>query len=245
MLKPMTEKDYSDFWESESSQFQRENIYAALSKISPAEATLEVGCGAGWSTLSLAANRPVLAIDNNPHLIDLARSRLNNNGVSVEIIKSDLFEPTVELLAAINRFQPKVVTGWFIGSHPADNDRRTPAHLRIDEKPKAYRENVEDQLVVAPLCPDSVEWVHTVQRGAVPPGVTEAQIREGMIEEYESYMFKDSGFKVTDVQVLDWNKGASAFPYIQNPNPNLPKGEAKPVVISILAHRVPVVKKNY
>lgn len=238
MLQRMTQKDYSDFWERESSQFQSDKIYDRLSQIVPAEATLEVGCGAGWSTLSLATSRPVLAVDSNPHLIGLARARLQSHGVSAEIIQSDLFEPSTDLLTAIKDFQPKVIVGWFIGSHPDDNDKRTPANLRIEQKPKVYRENVEDRLVIAPLCPPSVEWVHTVQRGAVPPGVTEVQIKDGMAEEYENYMFKNSGFTVTDVQVLDWNQGATPFPYILNPNPNLPSGNTKPVIISILARRM-------
>ncbi|MFD2448335.1 hypothetical protein ACFSQE_07770 [Vogesella fluminis] len=75
VLQRMTQKDYSDFWERESSQFQSDKIYDRLSQIVPAEATLEVGCGAGWSTLSLATSRPVLAVDSNPHLIGLARKR--------------------------------------------------------------------------------------------------------------------------------------------------------------------------
>ncbi len=238
MLQRMTPKDYSEFWERESSQFASDNIYAHLSQIVPTEATLEVGCGAGWSTLSLATNRPVLAIDNNAHLIGLARSRLNTNGVNAEIIQSDLFEPSDDLLKAIEAFQPKVVVGWFIGSHPDDNDKRTPADLRIDQKPKVYRENVEDRLVALPLCPPSVEWVHTVHRGAAPPGVNEAQIKDEMAKEYEKYMLNNSGFTVTDVQVLDWNQGATPFPYVQTARPDLPPGKPKPVIISILARRM-------
>lgn len=237
MFQRMTPKDYSEFWERESSQFASNNTYTHLSQIAPAAPTLEVGCGAGWSTLSLATSRSVLAIDNNVHLIDLARSRLRAHGVAAEVIRSDLFEPSDELINAIEAFQPKVVVGWFIGSHPDDNDKRTPANLRIDEKPKVYRENVEDRLVALPLCPASVEWVHTVQRGAVPPSVSEDQIKDGMAKEYNTYMLRDSGFSVTDVQVLDWNQGANPFPYIQTPNPNLPPGKPKPVIISILARR--------
>jgi hypothetical protein len=183
MMQPMTPKDYSEYWERESSQFASDNIYLRLSQIVPTEATLEVGCGAGWSTLSLATNRPVLAIDNNAHLINLARSRLNTHGVNAEIIQSDLFEPSEDLLKAIEAFMPKVVVGWFIGSHPADNDKRTPASLPIDQKPKVYRENVEDRLAVPPLCPPSVEWVHTVHRAAVPPGISKAQIKDGITTE--------------------------------------------------------------
>lgn len=237
MLQRMTAKDYSEFWDRESTQFASDDVYNHLSQIAPAEATLEVGCGAGWSTLSLAKNRPVLAIDNNVHLIDLARSRLKDHGVTAEVVNSDLFEPSDELLKAITEFQPKVVVGWFIGSHPDDNDKRTPANLRIDEKPKVYRENVEDRLVDLPLCPASVEWVHTVHRGAVPPGFSEDQIKAGMANEYNEYMLKNSGFSVAAVHVLAWNQGAT-FPYVQTPNPNLPPGKPTPVIISILARRV-------
>ncbi|UUS13703.1 class I SAM-dependent methyltransferase [Stenotrophomonas sp. CD2] len=104
MLQRMTPKDYSEFWERESAQFARDNIYARLSQLVPEEPTLEVGCGAGWSTLSLATTRAVLAIDNNAHLIGLAQSRLNDNGVMAQIIQSDLFEPSPNLLRAIQAF---------------------------------------------------------------------------------------------------------------------------------------------
>ena len=51
MHQRMTPKDYSEFWDRESTQFESEDIYKHLGQIAPAEATLEVGCGAGWSTL--------------------------------------------------------------------------------------------------------------------------------------------------------------------------------------------------
>lgn len=86
--------------------------------------------------MSLAKSRHVLAIDNNDHLINLARRRLETHGVAANIIKSDLFEPSDEVIEAITAFQPKVIVGWFIGSHPDDNDKRTPANLRIDENPR-------------------------------------------------------------------------------------------------------------
>lgn len=238
MLQRMTPKDYSEFWERESSKFANDNVYTRLSQITPDEAILEVGCGVGWSTLSLAATRRVLAVDNNVHLIELARSRLINHKVTAEIIRSDLFEPTDELLKAIEDFQPKVVVGWFIGSHPDDNDKRTPANLRKEEKPQIYRENVENRLVARPLCPASVEWVHTVQRVAVSPGVSEDQIKDGVAKAYDGHMFKNSEFSVTDVQVLTWNQGSTPFPYVQTPNPNLPSGKPNPVIISILARRM-------
>ena len=238
MLQRMTPKDYSEFWERESSQFAKDNIYAHLSHIAPAEATLEVGCGSGWSTLSLAATRPVMAVDNNVHLIDLARSRLKTHGVTAKIIQSDLFDPTDQLLKAIEAFRPKVVIGWFIGSHPDDNDKHTPAHLSNEEKPKVYRENIEDRLVALPLCAASVDWVHTVHRGGTPPGVSEGQIKDGIAKEYDTHMLKNSGFSVVDVQVLTWNRGATPFPYIQTPNPNFPLGKPNPVIISILARRM-------
>lgn len=238
MLQRMTPEDYSKFWEIESSQFQSSKIYDQLSKTVPTVATLEIGCGAGWSTLSLAISRPVLAVDNNPYLIDLARARLQKHGVNAEIIQSDLFEPSAELLTAIRDFQPEVVVGWFIGSHPDDNDKRTPAHLDIREKPKVYRENVEDRLLVQPLCPPSVKWIHMVQRASIPPGYTETQIKEGAMEDYEKYVFANSDFTVKDVGILDWDRGESHFPYVQNQNSNLQSGNAKPIIVSVLAHRV-------
>ncbi|WP_454696769.1 class I SAM-dependent methyltransferase [Achromobacter aegrifaciens] len=233
----MDQKSYSDFWERESSQLQKDEIYARLSEISPIGPTLEVGCGAGWSTASLASNRPVLAIDNNPHLIGLAGTRLKSLGLDVQFIQTDVFEPSAASLAAIDSFQPKIVAGWLIGSHPDDNDKRTPSELTPEQKPKKYRENVEDRLVGGPLCPPSVEWVHLAFRGAIPAGYTPAQVAAGTKDDYDTYVFRNAGFTVTDVQVLEWNKGASEFPYVQAPNPNLPSGATSPAIVSVLARR--------
>ncbi|KXV09424.1 hypothetical protein AD930_02710 [Acetobacter malorum] len=238
MLKRMTPKDYSEFWDRESLQFQNDKIYERLSEIVPPLPTLEIGSGTGWGTLALSRNRPVLAFDNNPDLIRLAQARLQDYGANVEIFQSDLFEPSPQLLSAIQAFKPKVVVGWFIGSHPDDNDMRTSPNLTTNQKPKEYRENVEDKLVAMPLCAPSVEWIHTAFRAHIPYGISEAEIIEGNKKEYESYMFKDTGFSVTDVQVLDWNLEASSFMYVRTSNSNFSMGGApKPAIISILAKR--------
>ncbi|UUS13704.1 hypothetical protein NMB32_17410 [Stenotrophomonas sp. CD2] len=100
-----------------------------------------------------------------------------------------------------------------------------------------YRENVEDRLVAPPLCPPTVEWVHTVQRGGIPRGVSLAEVKEGMAKEYDKYMFNNSGFAVADVELLAWNQSAGAFPYVQTVRPDLPAGMPQPVIISILARR--------
>ena len=56
------------------------------------------------------------------YLIEKSASSLKNIGDSAKIIHADIFELSSESRSTISGFKPKVITGWFIGSHPDDQD---------------------------------------------------------------------------------------------------------------------------
>jgi len=112
----------------------------------------------------MAANRKVLSIDNNAHLIAKAKSRLEGAGIDVKILHADSFDLSPEDIAAIKDFAPKGIVGWFIGSHPDDVDKRTPPSTSMDKKSKQYRENIADLIVSTALCLKSVEWISAAAR---------------------------------------------------------------------------------
>lgn len=233
----MDPKTYAEHWGKESSVFESNGVYKRLSEITPQENVLEIGAGIGLGTLVLAASRKVLALDNNVHLVDLVRTRLAAAGANAEILFSDVFEPPTESVDAIKAFAPKVIGGWFLGSNADDQDKYVTSETPQEERAKKYRENVEDAMLKASICPPSVEWVHFALRGGVIAGVTEAFANQETKADYDKYVFLPNGFEVVDVQMLDWDAAGSSFSYGAAPNPNLLLGQSIPKVVSVLARR--------
>ena len=237
-LVRMNKKTYSEFWGKESKQLADQGIYAALSKEIPDENVLEIGCGSGLSTSYLASTRSVLAIDNNEHLVSLANASLVAKGVAARIIHADLFALSEKEKNEIQAFTPKGIVSWFIGSHPDDVDRRTSLSLAITERPKKYRENIEDLLLTEMLCQPTVEWIHLANRVGVIESVSEHDIIEATKDDYNTHLFSSNGFEITSVKVIDWERNGSNFMYVNAHNPNLMPGSAVPRVVSILAKRI-------
>ena len=117
--------------------------------------------------MALARTRPVLSIDNNPMLIALAQQSVRDAGVGAELLHDDVFSVTAPTARHVATFAPDGIVCWFAGSHPDDVERRTSRALSLRDRPKQYRENIEDRLVLAPLCGPSEEWIHLATRGAV------------------------------------------------------------------------------
>ena len=69
-------------------------VYPNISDIIYADRILEVGCGAGWLSNSIAYyyGKEVDAIDFNPRAIKYARLTAEELGVSPKFVKADLFE---------------------------------------------------------------------------------------------------------------------------------------------------------
>lgn len=237
-LARMDKKTYSEFWGEESKQLDDQGIYAALSKETPDENVLEIGCGSGLSTSYLASTRSVLSIDNNEHLVSLANTSLVKKGVATKIIYADLFTLSEKEVNEIQAFAPKGIVCWFIGSHPDDVDKRTSTPLAISERPKKYRENIEDLLLTGKLCLPTIEWIHLANRVGVIESVSEHDIIEATKDDYNTHLFSSNGFEITNVKVIDWKREGSNFMYVTAHNPNLMPGSPVHRVISILAKRI-------
>lgn len=236
-LKRTYSKIYAEYWNLESTAFETAGIYERLARITPEQEVLEVGCGVGWGTCHLAQTRPVLSMDNNAHLIALAQAQLASAGLSAELMHADIFALSGQSSSRIAEFRPKGIVAWFIGSHPGDVDRRTPAFLGPTEKPKRYRENLEDRLVSSDVCCATVEWIHLVNRSFISASATRADAMEATIGDYDENLLSGTGFKVADVQIFEWNSRETGFIYSQAHNPNLMAGSLQPVIVSILARR--------
>lgn len=236
-MQRMDKKIYSEHWGKETEILNNQGIYEALSKITPKENTIEIGCGEGVTSRYLASDRKVIAIDNNKYFIEKASKALRDMDSPPTIIHADVFELTKENSSSIKEFSPKVVTGWFIGSHADDIDKRTDSSLTIHEKPKLYRENIENIIVGKIGAIDTVEWIHLANRGGASAGASEEQITQPTIDDYNTHLFLPNGYEVQEVKLLGWNRDGSDFMYVNSSNPNYMGGSAVPVVVSILARR--------
>ncbi|OEZ92214.1 methyltransferase domain protein [Janthinobacterium sp. HH107] len=237
MLVRIDPKTYADNWETESTLFENKEIYKRLNQITPNGNVLEIGSGVGLATLALASSHSVLAIDNNVHLVSKARARLAAAKSTAEIVIADIFEPSAECVTAIRDFSPKVITGWFLGSHADDQERYVGADVPLEHWAKKYRENIEDAMLTTNICPPSVEWVHLAGRTGMIAGASADFVSQETKDDYDKYVFLPNGFEVIDVQVLDWDTSDSSFQYGAAPNPNILPGKSIPKILSILAKR--------
>lgn len=83
----MNQRKYVEMWENNALQHYNDKDYAWIGGIiKPYQTILEVGCGAGYSTLSMAENgHSVLAIDANLEALKRSRELLVGNGYKAEI----------------------------------------------------------------------------------------------------------------------------------------------------------------
>lgn len=237
MLGRIDPRTYAEHWKKESEHLKSVGLYARLTEIAPLGRTLEVGCGIGLGTAALAASRKVLSLDSNLHLIEKARAQILASGGDAAFVETDFLAPSQEAAHAIQSFQPEVIVGWFLGSNADDQDKHVPRNVPFVDRAKKYREAIEDAMLVEPLCPVSVEWIHLATRGGMIVGFSEAAAKKEEKENYDEYVFLPKGFEVVDVHILDWDNADSSFSYGQAPNPRLMPGATVPKVTSVLARR--------
>ena len=231
-------EQYSQLWKRESEFLETHGIYGKLSKVTPSGNVLEFGCGIGKGTRHLSVGRSVLSLDSNPCLIEEANRYLDSVGTSRVIHQCNFFELTGDDKEIIKQFVPQVIVGWFIGAHGEEIFKRTQEEPNETTKSKLYREKIEDILVSPDVCLPSVEYVHLTNRGVRVIGFTDADCFKSAKDDYDTYVFKNIGFEVSEVMMFDWPRDGSDFQYGQAHNPNLAKGETIPIITSIIAKRV-------
>lgn len=238
MLELSDASKYSESWAKESDQLEENDIYKKLSDIAPNGNTIEFGCGVGNGTIHLAKDRNVLSLDNNRGLIEQAIARLESNGIEHRIHECDFFSLGEADKQLISDFNPKVIVGWFVGSHGEDIFKHTEVEPNPITKSKLYREKIEDIIVSSDVCIESVEYIHLANRGALVSGFSEEEFSLSQKDDYDTHVFKKIGFEVIEVKQIAWIRENSEFMYGQAHNPNLAQGESTPIIISIIAKRI-------
>lgn len=232
----MDSKTYAEHWSNEARRFDEQNLYAELAKITPKNRVLEIGCGNGLGTRQLAYDREVLVLDNNRFLLEKAKEN-NLKNPNIKFMEADIFELTSDQIKQILDFSPLGIVAWLMGSDPDTVESRTPKNTPLVQRPKLYREAVEDLLVLEPLCTSDIKWIHLANRVGIDANASDQDIHNATVQDYEGYMLSQSDFRVSDVKIIDWNQNPDGFMYVHAANPNFKAPSVRSCVISILATR--------
>lgn len=235
---PMNKEQYANFWEPESINFDSNKIYESLSSFIPVGKVLEIGCGVGLGTYYLSLNNEVLSLDNNEFLINKAKKYLDSKNCKYKIHQCELFELTQNDKNIISQFKPNIIVGWFLGAGGEIVNKYTIEENNINNKGKLYREKLEDIIVSDAILVDSVETINFAIRSARLKNASKEEIFFAQKEDYDTYVFNNVGFEVTNVEIIDWKRQNRNFTYSMAPNPNLMNGELVPTIISITAKRI-------
>ncbi len=92
MLRNMTQEEYVSAWTYNAKQHFEDGDYEWIcDQIKPYNNVLEIGCGAGYSTLTLILrDHKVLSVDSNPHAIQKTKDLITENNFEAEIATSSI-----------------------------------------------------------------------------------------------------------------------------------------------------------
>lgn len=164
--RAMTPQEYAHEWKASAAHFAANRHYAwMIQQLGNKPLVLEVGCGSGASTLSLAqAGMRVVSLEDNEHLVTMAVEHLKANGISVEVISldalnhRDLAAGTQVHIVQVNAFDHALATSlpyqafdalicWMIGSTPGVIAAQLGKQLKSFDGSEMpfYREQVHKQ----------------------------------------------------------------------------------------------------
>ena len=158
--------EYAIQWEHSSKHFYINQFYDKLAeKLSGIKIVLEIGCGAGYSTLSLLKRgHKVIAIDKNEECIKRAQQLIEKNGFNVgDLSKSDVLFIKVDMISEefyrniLPALSFNVIICWNIGSSWKKDDLQyyVPHMLDYGLNISQIRQNPESsyaELVVWHIC---------------------------------------------------------------------------------------------
>jgi hypothetical protein len=201
---PMAAEQYAAEWQRSASTFSAAGHYVWMNQqLGEAPQVIEIGCGAGASTVALAtAGRKVLSIESNTTAADAALDKLQTagheaerievsqlaslsswTGASVKILNIDAFAP--ELLSNLPRTSFDAVLCWMTGTHPEHIAQRLDIpYLDFDGGEMArYRESIQARSYeIGQACLKPKGIVQVVDRAAIRSWAQKDQMRVKLSE---------------------------------------------------------------
>lgn len=129
---PMTQEQYAQEWKVDAEHISGDGHYSWMTEqLRSQNLVVEIGCGAGASTLAIAKKSRVICIESNLTLVELCKKNLLANNVSVQVVKitelaeansqvvivnCDIFDPSIE--SHLKTMRPDAIVCWLIGAAP-------------------------------------------------------------------------------------------------------------------------------
>lgn len=218
----MTAEEYAQNWAVESRNYAKAGDYSWMSSLLPGKGfILEVGCGAGESTLAMVnSGRRVISVENNASLASLAYENLTSNGIDVrfctmqEVECIDFSESKERVFLVVGsifdeeiknfNFEKNIdaIACWLIGSNPevvAHKFKKVPETM--DGKELAlYRFSVQERCVeLGRVFLANDGFVHLVDRSVISSWKDKDDYRKGFSELYREYKWIPQTLSANDV----------------------------------------------
>ena len=159
-----TVAEFLGYWEAEGQHYVRRGDYEWMAALVPGRKVLEIGCGVGFATQSLAARGlNVLAIDALPECLAATQARVA--GWEVTLLPAEVLALTAGQRAQIEAFAPDVVVCWLMGA-PADVTGATATDG--GKAVIAYREKIHRAVAELAGSLPTVRALHLVDRTVIP-----------------------------------------------------------------------------
>lgn len=234
--KSLTNSQYADSWEKESLEYKKNGLYQKLFELLPQGKVLEFGCGAGFSTEELLKNHEVLSLECNPFLISKASNYLGHKKNC--IYKCDFLNLSKRDKQIISDFSPDIIVGCFLGANGLEVLKHVKEKVSVPEKPKLYREKIEDFIVSGEECLKNISTIQLVNRGVlISDSYSDEECKNITINNYNSYVFGKNNFDIVDVSFFDWDYKSIQLDYsaVSDLGSDVPK---KSRATSIIAKKV-------
>ena len=148
-------------WQSESAALAGSGVYAWLAGRVPGTRVLEIGCGFGASTASLAkAGKTVFALDNRMDCLQATQQLVPEATYGM----ADVHHYDARLLADLEAFAPDAVICWLAGGPAEALPRDVPAAYAVMQ----HRLILQQAVVTLAAKLPSVQTVHLADRTAFP-----------------------------------------------------------------------------
>lgn len=173
-------------WQSEAAELERAGVYDWLANRIPGKRVLEIGCGFGCSTASLArAGKNVFALDNRMDCLEAAKKRTPEATYGM----ADIHHYDPRLLDDLRDFAPDAVVCWLPGA-PAD---KLPRDVPATHAVMQHRLVMQQAVVRLASSLESVKTIHLADRTAFPWKMRDAG-RQTMAQLITSAVILDAPF---------------------------------------------------
>ncbi|MHB1641448.1 MAG: class I SAM-dependent methyltransferase [Acidithiobacillus sp.] len=229
----MNEQQYADHWTQSSHQHALEGVYHQISEYTKeAKNVLEIGCGAGYGTLALAAdtNRRLVSVDCSSIMLKLTEKRLHENSrssiwlpnntaleiesnSSISLIERNILD--IDILKVFGDVRFDAIICWLIGGYPSvigdavGKDWRDFDGTEMEEYRRSIHKRCYD---IGCILLNNGGVVHIVDRGALFSWNDKDYVRNELVSIHDELSLGKYFIEREDVWIIRYSAAKSGVP---------------------------------